>query len=391
MVGHCRTTRTHCPIASEGVVVDKTPLFQVHMPKECLEVLPSVLTSGKLMDGPYVESFEKGIAEIIGNPNIAAISDASGALTIALSLAGVRPGSEVIVSPVACGSTIMPIANLFATPVWCDINPKTGMFDAEQVKKLINDKTRAILVYHYGGDVADLEPLIALAKERNLTLIDDASNAIGATLNGTFLGNTGTDFTVFSFRPTKHITTVEGGALVCKTSDPIRLARRMRRLGIDPSAFRNPITGELSKGHTVDMPGYNFTFSNVAGAMGVKQLPHVKGILEKNRANGKKLTAALAKIQGIRLLSRPETHHSAFWVYTLIAEKQESLQKKLSKAGIQSQKLHPRHDEYPCFKGLEKNLPGVDEFYRGTLSIPCGWWVSDEQVDHIIQVISSGW
>ena len=137
------------------------PLFKVHMPAGAAAALQATLASGYLAHGAQVEAFERELGAYVGNAHVSALSEISGALTLALYLAGVRPQDEVIVSPMVCLATSMPIASLFARPRWCDVDPATGMLDPARIADLVTARTRAILAYHWSGDVADLYALQA--------------------------------------------------------------------------------------------------------------------------------------------------------------------------------------------------------------------------------------
>ena len=171
----------------EGVNIS-IPLFKVHMPAGAGAALAATLASGQLAHGARVAEFERSLTAYTGNPLVSALSEVSGALTLALFMAGVRPEDEVIVSPMVCLATSMPIANLFARPLWCDVDPATGMLDPARIRELVTPRTRAILAYHWSGDVADLEALQTAARAHGLKLIEDASEASGAEYRGEKLG-----------------------------------------------------------------------------------------------------------------------------------------------------------------------------------------------------------
>src|SRR5512137_2585509 len=175
----------------------RIPLFKVHMPADAAAALATTLASGYLAHGVQVDEFERGLAAYVGNPRVSAMSEISGALTLALYLAGVRPQDEVIVSPMVCLATSMPVANLFARPLWCDVDPATGMLDPAGVAELVTPRTRAIIAHHWSGDVADLQALQEAARAHGLKLIEDASEAFGAEYRGRRLGNHGSDFCVY--------------------------------------------------------------------------------------------------------------------------------------------------------------------------------------------------
>ncbi|MBI5658778.1 MAG: DegT/DnrJ/EryC1/StrS family aminotransferase [Nitrosomonadales bacterium] len=365
------------------------PLFKVFMPESAHAALKPVLESGRLAAGPQVSAFESRLSAWLGHPEVAALGDASGALTLALYQAGVRPGDEVIASPLACSATLMPIANLFARPVWCDIDPLTGMMDAGKIDGLVSEKTRAILVYHWSGDVADIAAIAAAAKKHNLKLVEDASEAFGAEYKSRRLGGE-SDFTVYSFYATKHISCGEGAALLAKNADDVKVSRRLRRFGIDGALLRLP-GGDLNPHFDIPVAGFNFPMNEIAATLGIEGLRHADRIVALHRANGSYYEAALAGISGVRLLKRRKDSVSGYWTYALLAERRDDLMRKLVSHGIGVQRLHLRNDAYSCFGGVRQNLPGVGEFDALNIGIPCGWWVGTEDRAHIVKIIRSGW
>ena len=365
------------------------PLFKVFMPESAHAALKPVLESGRLATGPQVGTFETQLASWLGYPQVTALSDASSALTLALYQAGVRPGDEVIASPLACSATLMPIANLFAHPVWCDIDPQTGMIAAGKIADLVSDKTRAILIYHWSGDVADMDAVAAVAKKYDLKLVEDASEAFGAEYKNKRLGGAA-DFTVYSFYATKHINCSEGAALLTRDAADVEVSRRLRRFGIDYSSLRLP-DGNLNPRFDIPVAGFNFPMNEIAATLGIEGLHHADQIVAQHRANGSFYESALADVPGMRLLKRREDSVSGYWTYALLAERRDDLMRKLVAAGIGTQRLHLRNDAYSCFGGKSMNLPWVATFDAQNLSIPCGWWVGEEERESIVKCIRAGW
>ena len=365
------------------------PLFKVFMADSTHAALKPVLESGQLAVGRQVAEFESRLAAWLGAPEAVTLGDASGALTLALYLSGVRPGDEVITSPLACSATVSPIANLFARPVWCDIDPLTGMPEPGNIAGLITEKTRAILLYHWSGDVANVGEIMALARRRGVKVVEDASEALGAEWQGHRLGGEA-DFTVYSFYATKHITTGEGAALLAADREAARTARHLRRFGIDPAKFRLP-NGDLDPAFDIPLAGFNFPMNEIAATIGQEQLLHADKIVARHRANGHFYGAALAEIPGLRLLKRREDSVSGFWTYALLAERRDDLIRKLLSHGIGAQRLHLRNDGYSCFERTTQQLPGVAAFDAQNLSIPCGWWVGEEEREHVVECIRTGW
>jgi len=368
------------------------PLFKVHMPASAGAALATTLASGYLAHGAKVEEFERKLAAYTGNPRVCAMSEVSGALTLALFMAGVRPEDEVIVSPMVCLATSMPIANLFARPLWCDVDPATGMLDPERIADLVTPRTRAILALHWSGDVADLEALQTEARTHGLKLIEDASEAFGAEYRGEKLGHHGGDFCIYSFSAVRQITAGEGAALFCASPEDHEQARRLRRYGIDQASFRLA-SGDLNPDSDIAVPGFNFCMNNIAATLGLAQFPQVEDIVRRQRANGRYYDSALAGTAGLTLLRRREDAESGYWTYSLRAERRADLMRKLQQNGIGCQRLHVRNDRYSCFADARRDdaLPGVDLFDRENLSIPCGWWLSPEERERIVACVRAGW
>ena len=362
------------------------------MPAGAAAALATTLASGYLAHGAKVEEFETKLAAYTGNPRVCALSEVSGALTMALFMAGVRPGDEVIVSPMVCLATSMPIANLFARPRWCDVDPATGMLDPARIADLVTPRTRAILVYHWSGDVADLEALQATARAHGLKLVEDASEAFGAECGGAKLGHHGSDFCIYSFSAVRQITAGEGAALLCASPENHEQARRLRRYGIDQASFRLA-SGDLNPDSDIAVPGFNFCMNNIAATIGLAQFPQVEDIVRRQRANGRYYDSALAGTAGLTLLRRREDAVSGYWTYSLRAERRADLLRKLQQNGIGCQRLHVRNDRYSCFADARRDdaLPGVDLFDRENLSIPCGWWLSPEECERIVACVRAGW
>ncbi len=366
------------------------PLFRFHPPDGAADALARVLASGQLASGAEVTRLEAALADWLGTSRVAATNDRSGALTLALRLAGVGPGDEVIVSPMSCLATTTPIANLFARPVWCDVDPATGMIDPASVAPLISGRTRAILLYHWAGDVGPLAPLAAIAAEHGVALIDDAAAALGAEYHGQRLRGSHSDFTVHSFHAVNPLGMGDGGALCCRQEAHHARARWLRRYAIPQPDYRLA-NGDLNPACDIPEVGYSFALTNVAAALGLAQFTDLDRVIAAQRANGRFFDHALAGIPGLTLLARDPFTVSGYWVYALRAARRERLIEKLRSAGIGAQRLHLRNDRYSCFPPAARQLPGVDAFDADNLCLPCGWWVGAREGERIVACLRGGW
>jgi dTDP-4-amino-4,6-dideoxygalactose transaminase len=364
------------------------PLYSVHIPPGIDEKLSALLRSGNLSGGENVALFERKLQALIGTHRVIVTGEMSGSIAMSLYLAGVRPGDEVIASPMACLATNAPISNLFADVKWCDCDPRSGSIDPRSIAESITSRTKAILVFHWAGNPADLPEIYKVAEDAGIPVVEDASEAIGSEYQGRKVGNTGGDFVVYSFYPNRHVTTIQGAAIAIKDQDLFERARRLRRYGIHEPLFRNE-DGEINDALDIKEVGWNNSMNHVSGLIGVAQMDSLEDRLEINQSNGRFYDDALRDIKGVNVLKRLAGSKSAYWVYTFLADDRDRLLKHLNENGVQTSKVHIRNDGYSCFRSGERQLSGVSEFSRRAISIPCGWWVSRSQREWIIELIAA--
>lgn len=377
---------TRCAVAGEVPI----PLFRSFVGDAAGATLAAALRAGPLASGPAVAEFEAALGRHLGDAHCVATSDRAGALTLALRACGVGPGTEVLVSPLSCLATTMPIANLHARPVWCDVDPATGMIDPAEIARRRGTHTRAIVHYHWGGDVGPLGEIRAAADAAGLPLIEDAAAAFGAEYHGWRLGQAGRAWTVLSFYAVNPLNTVEGGALCCPSAEAAESVRWGRRFGIHQPDFRLA-NGDLNPDSDIPLMGYSFAMTNLTATLGLSQLHEVDALLARHRVNGRHFDTALRDVRGLTLLRRGPGEDSAYWVYALRATRRAQLIDKLHAHGIGAQRLHLRNDRYSCFEPAPWPLPGADAFDLDNLALPCGWWVDADARARIIECVSDGW
>ena len=373
-----------------GIEINKSiiPLYKVHMPPNVEGIMAKVMSSGQISIGPNNEKFEDLLCKYLGNPLVLTTGEISGSIALCLFLAGLRPGDDVLMSPLVCLATSCPVRNLFANIRWCDVDPTTGNIDPSDIAKKITSKTKAIVVYHWAGNPADLVEIHAVARAHNLVVIEDAGEALGAEYHGKKIGATGTDYTVFSFYPNRHMTTIDGAAIAFARAEDFEKACWLKRYGIHQPTFRCA-DGEINPESDIPVAGWNLYMNHVAATIGVAQMEHIQEIVARHQENGLYYDEALSDISGITILKRPVNSLSAYWVYTFLARNRDSLLEGLKQSGVHVSKVHLRNDFYTAFGSGPENLPGVAEFSAHCLSIPCGWWVTKDDRAYIVEVIKS--
>jgi perosamine synthetase len=363
------------------------PLFKVHMPKSVDNTLLEVLHSGYIGQGPKVEEFEKILSSFLNNENVLTLNSGTSALHLALRLANVKEGDEVITTPMTCSATNEPIFAFGAKIVWADVFPETGLINPKSVEKKITKKTKAIVCVDWGGTVCDLDALMKIAKKHNIKLIEDAAHAFGATYKGKKVGSIA-DFTCFSFQAIKHITTVDGGLLTTSNKKDYKRGKLLRWYGIDREA---KVIGDSRI--DVDIPewGYKFHMNDVAAVIGIAQMDHIEDILKKYRANAKYLSENIDKKYYIHPVT-PWKQESSFWLYTLVlptSNARSKFARYMSENGVMTSRVHRRNDFYAGFPKSEEPLPGVTYFYDREECVPVHWGLSKNDLDKIVKLCNT--
>jgi dTDP-4-amino-4,6-dideoxygalactose transaminase len=357
---------------------ENIPLFKVFMPESVIEPLRKVLLCGYIGEGPQVEEFERRLAPWFTNNNVLALNNGTAALQLALRLADVGYGDEVVSTPMTCSATNEPILAMGARIVWSDINPWTGNIDPADVVRKITPKTKAIMCVHWGGYPCDLDELNTIAVEHGVKLIEDACHAFGSTYHSKPIG-AHSDFACFSFQAIKEMTTVDGGALVCKSKVDRERGRLLRWYGIDRKAECKDLRCE----NDILEYGYKFHMNDVTAVIGLEQLKYVGKTIEKHRTNAARYDKAFEKLKAVQPLRYKNDRSSAHWLYTMRVKNRQRFMEHMKAANITVSQVHARNDTHTVFKDFKCDLPGVDEFVSEQVSIPVGWWLTEKDVSYI--------
>ncbi len=267
-----------CPISSDQVTEFMSPLPFLPFSKPTIDeatiaAVGDVLRSGWITSGPKVQAFEQQLSAYFGGRPVLTFNSGTCTMEIALRVAGVGPGDEVITTPISWVATANVILEVGATPVFADIDPTTRNIDLAQLEAAITPRTKAILPVFLAGLPVDMTRLYALAKKYNLRVLEDAAQALGSSWNGQRIGSTG-DFVSFSFQANKNVTSSEGGCLVLNNDEEVRLAQKYRLQGVTRSGF---------DGLDVDVLGGKFNMTDVAAAIGLGQFAQIEAITAHRR------------------------------------------------------------------------------------------------------------
>ncbi|MFN0058373.1 MAG: DegT/DnrJ/EryC1/StrS family aminotransferase [Planctomycetota bacterium] len=362
--------------------------FITSMSAAAVELAAQTLRSTFVSEGKRVKEFEAALASRLGLMNPAALNSGTSALHLALDVVGVGPGDEVILPPQTFIATGHVVLMQGAKPVFADIDPETGNLDPADVRRRITARTRALIPVHWSGYPCDLDELNALARERDIAVIEDAAHALGATYRGRPIGAI-SRFTCFSFQAIKHVTTGDGGALACLDARDSELAFTRRWFGIDRVRHQPDLLGE--RVYDLDHVGYKYHMNDLAAAVGIGNLADFPRRLVRRREIAALYTRELAHVAGLRLLRDDGDRESAYWLFTMRVERRADFIRKLAESGIPASVVHLRIDRNRVFGGVREDLPGMALFNKEQVAIPVHEQLSSDDLGHIIETIRRGW
>lgn len=362
-------------------------LFGVVNTPEMEAAALEVLRSGRIASGPHVAAFESGLAALLDQAHVVTTVDMSNAMQLALYLAGVRAGDDVLTTAFACMSTNSAIAVSAARPVWVDVAPGTACMDVADFERAVTPATRAVILYHAAGYPAPAREIAAICRQRGIALIEDCDNALLAQVDGGQVGTFG-DFAVFSFYPNRQINATEGGALGCRDPRDAAAARKLRRFGIDASSFRDG-RGEINPQSDIPVVGWSMAMNNLCAALGAAQLAGVAERLRQTRVHAQHIRQALAGLPGVTLLEGAAGAEPSYWAVLIAVEQRDTVLAGLKARGVAASILHQRNDIYTGFQACVRELPHTDVLQRSVIALPCGWWLSTQDIGRLIGAVES--
>ncbi len=360
------------------------PLIKTRMPSRELLMpeLEKVLYSGYVAQGEAVEQFERAFERFIGGGQALSVNSGTAALHIALILAGVNSGDEVVSTALTAEPTNVAIKMAGAKIRYADIDRRTANVSPVSVSENITAATKAIMVVDYAGVPVDVPGIRAISEKYGIPVIHDAAHSLGSKFNGRRAGSH-FPLTAFSFQAIKHITTIDGGILQIADPSDYQKAKLTRWFGIDKNKSR--LENDIS------LQGYKYHMNNVNATIGLIQMQDVESVVSQHIDNGRFFDRGLRSIPGVELLQYYDGSEPSYWLYTMLVENRDGFIRKLSENGVMASELHKRSDWHSYLNDFQQELPVLDEVYKKIVHIPCGWWVSPESRAQIVELIKGGW
>jgi len=347
-----------------------------------LECLRSGWISGK---GGFVSEFEGEFASYLGIDNAIAVSSGTAALHLAVKALKIGPGDEVILptfAMIACANAIRYVG---AKPVFVDSEASTWNIDPMKIEEKITSRTKAIMVTHTYGHPADMDPIMEIAEDYNLYVIEDASEALGAKYKGRNVGTIG-HIACFSLYANKIITTGEGGMVVTENSKLARVIRSLRDQCYDLERRKWLIHNDI---------GYSYRMTNIQAAIGLAQLERIDDFIKRHRRNARLYNTLLRSLPGITLPNEERGAAHVYWMYTILVDESEfgidrdTLMLKLEEKDIETRAVFwPIHLQ-PPYKAEygHENYPIAENLSRRGINLPSGNTLSERQIYYVVACI----
>ncbi|MDF1563924.1 MAG: DegT/DnrJ/EryC1/StrS family aminotransferase [Deltaproteobacteria bacterium] len=367
-----------------------------HLPdigeEEIAEVVDT-LRSGWITTGPKAHAFEAAFGEAVDAKQAVAVNSCTAAMHLALEAIGVGEGDEVIVPTLTFAATAEVVRYLGAKPVLVDVLAGDQQIDPEAVAAAVTARTKAIIPVHFAGQAADLDPILATAREHGLKVIEDAAHAYPAAYKGRKIGSIG-DVTCFSFYATKTLTTGEGGMATCADEALADRMRVMRLHGISKDAWKR-YRADGNWYYEIVAPGFKYNLGDIAAALGLVQLKRADELLERRQQIAAAYHTAFEAEPALELLATHEDRPHPWHLYVIrlmdgaLSIGRDQFIKELEARGIGVSvhfiplHLHPYYRE--TYGLAPEDLPVALDCYRRSLSLPIYSRMSDEDVERVIE------
>lgn len=359
------------------------------MADSCDKSVADVLHSGFVGQGSKVEQFEKLLKQFFKTPYVNTVNSATSALHLALHMIKEFSSTrnQVISVPLTCTATNTSIINNGLDIKWADVDYNNCNIDLDDLEKKIDEKTLAVMVVHWGGypvDMNRLDEILDAAKIKNgfrPFVIEDCAHAFGSTYQNKNVGTK--NFAAYSFQAIKHLTTGDGGALLCPNSYFHERAKLLRWYGLDRTT-----KADFRCEQMIHEAGFKFHMNDIAASIGIENFKHIDFIIEKHKLNAKYLRENL---KSVKILECEDDRQSAEWIFTVLVENRERFIRKMHEKQIAVSRVHDRNDKHPCFKNYASSLPKTSSLCNDMICLPCGWWLDQDQLYYIVQNVNEGW
>jgi len=363
-------------------------LYHTKISNKSKDLVNEILDTSFISAGKLADKFEYLLSEKLNLKNPVTVNSGTSALHLALIVAGIKAGDEVILPAQTFIATGFVILMVGAKPVFADIQLDTGNIDPLSIRKKITTRTKAIIPVHWGGYPCDLDEINLIAIEHNLVVIEDAAHALGASYKSKPIGSI-SNFTCFSFQAIKHITSGDGGAICSLTDSDYYQLKRRRWFDIDRENSKPDILGERI--YDAVNIGYKYHMNDLAAAIAIGNLESFNEVQNRLEYIYNFYVKELKNVPGVTLLNYKNDRKSAFRLFTLKVDNRIDFIKSLKSENIPASVVHLRIDKNSIFGGINNDLNNQKLFDEKQVSIPIHVGLSNDDLFKIVNTINKGW
>lgn len=370
------------------------PYGQQWVDEDDIQAVVETLKSEYLTQGPKIKEFEDKLCKTVNAEYAVAISNGTAALHAACFAAGIGEGDEVITSPITFAASANCALYVGAKPVFADINPGTYNIDPKDIERKITRRTKAVIPVHFTGQPCEMDEIMNIAREHDLTVIEDGAHALGAGYKGEKIGSIA-DMTTFSFHPVKHITTGEGGAITTNRKDLYEKLLMFRSHGITRDSDK------LMENHgpwyyEQQFLGYNYRMTDIQAALGVSQLNKLDLFLRKRKEYATRYNEGFSKVKEVITPFQGDFADSAWHLYVVCLKLEqlsvgrreifEALREKNIGVNVHYVPVyyHPYYQKLGYPKGL---CPNAEKLYECMITLPLFPKMEKEDVDYVVESV----
>lgn len=364
------------------------PLFKPFMADEVDAELSKVLHSGYIGQGPKVDEFEEDLKKVFQSDYVVTTNSATSGLQLAIHM--VKDDWGVVLStPLTCTATNFPILAEDLFIQWVDVDKANLNMDLDDLARKIDKNTRLIVLVHWGGvpiDYDKLEDILSSAYRKfgfRPTVVEDCAHAMGAEWDGDPISARNKNIQVYSFQAIKHITSVDGGAIVFPNEELYKRAKLLRWYGIDRESNKKDMRCESD----IKEWGFKFHMNDVNATVGIANLKYLKDMMVHIRTIASIYDNGLLLVDEVIPQDVPDKANPAFWLYTILVEERDKFAKYMTENDIMVSKVHERNDNHSCLDNYKALLPNLDYVADKMICIPIGWWVTENDAHYIIDTI----
>lgn len=386
------------------------PLFKVFMADTVGEEVKKVLYSGFIGQGPKVEEFEAVLKNFFHNDRVLTLNSATSAEHLALLLLskpqkefpseygsvisawpGIQQGDEILASPLSCLASNTPIVLSGFKIKWVDIDPLSLNMDLDDLARKITPKTKAVMLPFWGGMPVDMNSLRQIQNDAlgmvgfKPAIIIDGAHSLGSYYEGKHISNHG-HITTYSFQAIKHITSVDGGALVVPHQELYRRGKLLRWYGLSREGSRQ----DFRCYDDCEEAGTKWHMSDVNATIGIENFKHAYKVIHQHVSNAEAYDKFFNSSDIVPQKRTPNAN-SAYWLYTVFLDKRDDFMKYMASNGIATSRVHERMDKKTCFREFQSQLPGLESIMDKYVCIPVHHGVTNEDREFICETIKKGW